>query len=35
MKSDHAFQVDDDEFYLNAGITAANGVLDEVEEHAK
>ncbi|MGX6396878.1 ABC transporter substrate-binding protein [Rothia kristinae] len=35
VKSDHAFQVDDDEFYLNAGITAANGVLDEVEEHAK
>lgn len=32
--ADQAVQVDDDMFYLNAGITAALGVLDTIEEKA-
>lgn len=34
VKNGHAVHVDDEEFFLNAGMTAADGVLDAIEAHA-
>lgn len=33
VKEKHAHKVDSDMFYLNAGITAALGVIEEIDKH--